>query len=435
MIHLRDYQRDLIDDTRHAFKSGHQRPLVVLPCGAGKTVCFADMAERHTRKAHTYVWFLVHRRELIDQTLATFDMMGIKREHIYVGMVGTALRHPTPPTLIIFDEAHHATARTWQRVTEAYPDVPVVGLTATPSRRDGRALGDIFDSLIVGAEAEWLQEHGYLAPYDYYAPRTVDIRTVKMYGVDYDGEAVTDVLIESRIYGDVMKYIDTTRKTIIYAPSIRYSRMLAEQIPYAVHFDGTTSKAERDRIIREFRDGTIRVLINVDLVGEGFDVPDCDTIMLLRPTTSVALYIQQSMRAMRPREGKRAVVYDFVGNVFRHGMPTDKRDWSLTGRIKARNAEGEPDVLVRQCEACYRVYGGIGRVCPYCGHDNGKTRAEIKRDEEAQLELVRKVERRQQGRAQTYEELVKIGYERGYKNPQYWARMVVASRGKKGDNI
>jgi YesN/AraC family two-component response regulator len=74
-------------------------------------------------------------------------------------------------------------------------------------------------------------------------------------------------------------------------------------------------------------------------------------------------------------------------------------------------------------------------VCPYCGHDNGKTRAEIKRDEEAQLELVRKVERQQQGRAQTYDELVKIGYERGYKNPQYWARMVVASRGKKGDNI
>lgn len=435
MIQLRTYQRTLIDDTRHAFKLGHKRPLVVLPCGSGKTVCFADMAERHTRKPDSYVWFLVHRRELIDQTLETFDTMGINHDRIYVGMIGTALKHPTPPTLIIFDEAHHATAKTWTRVTDAYPNVPVVGLTATPSRRDGRALGDIFDELIVGVEAEWLIANGYLAPYDYYAPRTVDMKTVKMYGVDYDGEAVTEMLIQSHIYGDVMKYIDMSRKTIIYAPSVRYSRMLADQIPHAKHFDGTTPKAERDRIISDFRSGKVRVLINVDIVGEGFDVPDCDTIMLLRPTTSVALYIQQSMRAMRPREGKRATVYDFVGNVYRHGMPTEKREWSLTGRMKARNSDGEPDVLVRQCEGCYRVYGGIGRVCPYCGHDNGKTRAEIKRDEAAQLELVRKVERRKQGMAQTYEELVALGRSKGYANPQYWAKRVIESRGKKGDNI
>jgi superfamily II DNA or RNA helicase len=161
--------------------------------------------------------------------------------------------------------------------------------------------------------------------------------------------------------------------------------------------------------------------------------------MLLRPTTSVALYIQQSMRAMRPRDGKRATVYDFVGNVYRHGMPTEKRDWSLSGRMKMRNADSEPDVIVRQCESCYRVYGGIGRTCPYCGHDNGKTRAEIKREEEAQLELIRnierKVERKKQGMAKTYDELVAIGVKRGYKNPQYWARMVMGNRSKKGADI
>jgi len=242
MITLRQYQTELIDATRKAFRNGYKRPLVVLPCGAGKTVCFADMAERHVRKPHHYVWFLVHRRELVAQTLETFESMGIKHDHVLVDMVQTVSLHIdryNKPTLIIFDEAHHATAKTWTNIINAYQDVPVVGLTATPARRDGRALGDIFDELVIGAEAEWLQDNGYLAPYDYYAPRTVDLKTVTLRGGEYDSEDVTNVLIESRIYGDVMKYIDTNayhQPCILTVTRLKQNEIVSCQISVMVIF-------------------------------------------------------------------------------------------------------------------------------------------------------------------------------------------------------
>lgn len=433
---LRDYQHDLINQTRAAFSQGYTRPLVVLPPGGGKTVCFAHMASEHVRiRDDRYVWFLVHRRELVHQAIETFTEWGLTDTHIFVGMVQTIARHPErykKPTLIIFDEAHHAAAMTWRKITNYFTGVPLVGLTATPVRLNGESLGAVFDHLVIGRDATWLIDHGYLAPYNYYAPPSDIIKTIKMRGADFDPDEATDVIMKSHIYGDVARYIDPNRKTIIYAPSVRMSRDLASRIPGVVHFDGTTPTADRDRIIEDFRSGRVRALVNVDLVGEGFNVPDCDTVVMLRPTQSVALYIQQSMRCMRPLAGKRAVIYDLVGNVYRHGMPTDDRTWSLAGRICALNPSGEPDITCRQCERCYRVYAGTAPVCPYCGHNNGKTRREIEADNEAELmriEHVKKIEkRRQQGRAKSYDELVKLGTERGYKNPRAWARYIIRSR-------
>lgn len=440
---LRDYQCDLIDLVRTSFSHGHRRVLAVLPPGAGKTVCFAFMAYQHvSRTSSARVWFLVHRRELVEQARATFTAWGLTDTHIYVGMVQTISRRLsrgiTPedtPTLIIYDEAHHATSTTWQRIVSAYPRVPTVGLTATPARLDGDALGAVFDDICVGVDAPWLIDRGYLAPYDYYAPRTVDMRTVSLRGADYDADGVADVLLKSHIYGDVMRYINKNNKTIIYCPTVAFSRDLASRITGAVHFDADTPTAERDAIVQAFRAGTVRVLTNVDLIGEGFDVPDCDTVMLLRPTQSVTLYIQQAMRGMRPHGNKRATIYDFVGNCYRHGLPTDHREWSLSGRMRAKNPSGDPDVTARLCSHCMRVYAGVSAVCPYCGHHNGKTRAQIQADEKAELERIetaKKLEsRRQQGRAQTYGELIQLGRDRGYKHPEQWARYIIRSRGGK----
>lgn len=439
---LRDYQSDLIEAVRDAFRAGHTRVLAVLPPGAGKTVCFASMARDHiSRSPSNRVWFLVHRRELVAQARATFTAWGLTDRHIYVGMVQTISRRlargiqpDDTPTLIIYDEAHHATSTTWQRIVSTYPDVPTVGLTATPARLDGEALGSIFTALSVGVDAPWLIDHGWLAPYDYYAPRTVDMRTVSLRGADYDAEASAEILLKSHIYGDVLKYINLNKKTIIYCPTVAFSRDLASKIPGAVHFDADTPTHERDAIVQAFRAGEVRVLCNVDLIGEGFDVPDCDTVMLLRPTQSVTLYIQQAMRCMRPLQGKRATIYDFVGNCYRHGLPTDNREWSLSGRMRAYNPSGEPDVTARLCHTCMRIYAGTSAVCPYCGANNGKTRQQIEADEKAELERIEAAERmesrKKQGRAQTYDDLVKLGRERGYKHPDYWARHIMKSRGK-----
>jgi len=422
---LRPYQSDVVRRTRDAFITA-RRPLVVMPCGAGKTVCFADMAHRHIQhREGNYVWFLVHRGELIDQTLATFDAFGISRDNIFVGMVQTISRHPDryrKPTLIIFDEAHHATARTWLNIIEYFNTVPMIGLTATPARRDGKPLGDIFDTLIAGPDAEMLTAGGWLAEYDYYAPRATDLE-FKMRGSDYDLDEFTVTLLKSKIYGEINKYIKAGHKTLIYSPSVAFSRSLG-----VTHFDGNTPDAERRRIVEDFRAGRITVLSSVDLVGEGFDIPDCDTVILLRPTQSLALFIQQAMRCMRPALGKRATVYALVGNVYRHGMPTEPREWSLTASHRCRNTDAEPDLLVRECTVCHRVYKGVAQICPYCGADNGKTRKQIEQDAEHELELVRAVARRKQGMAQTLEQLTELGRQRGYKNPRFWATQIIKSR-------
>lgn len=414
---LRTYQENLINQTRLAFMQGCKRPLVVLPCGAGKTVCFAYMAEQHVKRGGK-VWFLVHRKELVDQTLEV-----IQNENIYVGMVGTALKKaPFEPTMIIFDEAHHSSATTWQKIIAAYPFVPIIGLTATPCRLDGKPLGAIYDKLVIGVDSEWLIKNGYLSEYDYYAPSNLvanfnsDTENV---GIDFD----------KKIYGNVLKYI-SDRKTIIYCPNIAFSQALAANIPGAVHFDGNTPKVERDRIIHDFRIGKIRCLLNVDLIGEGFDVPDCECCILLRPTMSTALYIQQACRCLRPREGKRAVIYDFVGNVFRHGMPTETRQWSLDTPVRVRNKNAEPDIITRQCKSCFRVYKGSGNICPYCHADNGKTRKQIEIEEKEELEKIQKIKRKQVGMARTEAELIAIGKARGYKNPVYWARCVLKGRNR-----
>lgn len=439
-MELREYQKILVNDTRKAFSRGSKRPLVVLPCGGGKTACFADMARKHIHKniIENQVWFLVHRQELIDQTLETFEKFNIPLNNIFVGMVqslASKIRRGIPldkPTMIIFDEAHHATAKTWQSIVDYFDDVPTIGLTATPARMSGESLGHIFDEMILGVDEQYLVANGYLAHYDYYAPSIMK-NDFEMKGSDFDQQKVADLFEKKKIYGDILKYVDNERKTIIYCPNIAFSESLASMIKGAVHFDGSTPKDERRQIVKDFKNGKIRVLLNVDLIGEGFDVPDCDTVILLRPTMSLTLYIQQSMRALRPKpDGRKAIIYDLVGNVFRHGMPTQQKEWSLHTSIKPKNASGEPDLIVRTCQHCLLTYPGTKPTCPFCGKDNGKTRKQIEQEKQEELEKIEMIEKRnkkiEQGIARTFSELVEIGTKRGYKNPQFWAKKIIKSR-------
>lgn len=405
----------------------------MLPCGAGKTVEFAYMCSRHKG----YVWFLVHRRELVDQARDTFVNNNISLDNVLIAMVQTATRHIDDykkPTMIIFDEAHHSTSRTWTRIIEAFPDVPIVGLTATPCRLDGKPLGDIYQAMTVGISTRELIEQGYLSKYDYYAPKiNLEDANWEIKGSDYDMRSVESSFDKAAIYGNVLKYVDPNRKTIVYCPTIKFSKQLQANIPNSVHFDSDTPKEERKRIVEDFKSGKIRCLLNVDLIGEGFDCPDCDTVILLRPTMSTALYIQQSMRCLRPAPNKRAIIYDLVGNVFRHGLPDDDRNWSLTKRI--RHYKNKDELKIRECKNCFRVYKGNNRICPYCAFDNGKTKKEIEMEEKAELEriteLKKKEERMEVGRCRTFEELFWLAVKRKYKNPIYWANTILRSRNNK----
>lgn len=439
-MELRDYQIRSIQKIRDAYKNGYKRPILRLDCGAGKTITSAWMAIESAQKGNE-VLFLVHRKELLDQTYESFKSLNADMERIKIDMVITVGNHLENynPNFIIADECNFALSKTWRKVLDHYQNAYVLGLSATPARLDGLAMGDVFDKIIEDVDANELIKMKRLAPYEYYAPvLDIDLSNIGIRNGDYKQEELEQSMMKSKIYGDVIKYYSkfTNLKSIVYCTTIKHAqdtaRIFNENGYKAKSIDSNLSKSERDSIINEFRNNEIDILCNCDLISFGFDVPDCNAVILLRPTQSVSLFIQQSMRSMRYQENKTAYILDFVGNCYRHGLPTDTRSWTLDGRIRTNNPSGEPDVLARQCEACHLVYAGIQPICPYCGHDNKKTRQQIKIEHDTELERVESIKRiekrREQGRAKTLDELLTIERERGYKRG--WAYNIIRNRGK-----
>ena len=447
MIELRPYQADTLRKVAQAFTQGYNRPCVASACGSGKTVMFTWMAETIQAKGRT-VWFLVHRKELLDQTIATFDRFGVERKNIHIGMVATVANHLNdypPPHTIIFDECHFSAAKTWQKIIDAYPKAYIIGLTATPCRLDGKPLNSIYDALIDGPQAAELIQSGYLAPYRYFAPSVADLSALRRKGSDFDAEQASDILTQRAVFGDVITHYKTladSKKAICYCSSIRHSKTMAEEFRAAgisaVHFDGDTPKKERGKIIEDFRAGNIKILCNVDLISVGFDCPDVECCILLRPTMSTALYIQQACRALRPAHGKTAVILDHVGNVLRHGLPDEPRRWTLEGGMQKRQPFTDTGRLsVRTCLRCYSAYDGHLKCCPYCNEPAQLTTQELKNIKEVQLQ---EFKARQEAKAaeavqdaaspddcKTMAELLAYAKKKNYK-PQ-WAYFIAKSRG------
>ncbi len=376
---LRDYQNDLVERVRGAWREGYKAPCIVLPCGGGKSVILAEMARR-TAWNGKRVLFLVHRRELVDQIVRTFVKWGVDMRYCDVMMVQTAARRLSKiahPALIMTDENHHSTAATYRKIYDNFPDVRRVGVTATPARLDGSGLSDVNDALIVGVSAKWLIENNCLSPYDYYAPTIADLTGLHVRMGEYVTADIEKAMIKKAVFGNVISYYKRFadgKKAVCYCASINHSKRMASEFCAAgitaAHIDGDTPKAERTEIVAAFRRGDVRILCNVDLISEGFDVPDCECAILLRPTQSLTLYIQQSMRCMRYKEGKRAVIIDHVGNYARFGMPDDDREWTLEGK-KHQKRDPADEVKVTQCPNCFLTYSpkiGAPNVCPHCGY-------------------------------------------------------------------
>ena len=400
MIKLRPYQQELINNVRKSYLKGHRSPCVVLGCGGGKTVLFAYMAKNSQDKGNT-VWFLVHRKELLDQTIATFDKFNIERKTIHIAMVNTVSRNLNKypkPDFIIFDECHFSMAVTWRKIIDAFPNAKLAGLTATPTRLDGKPLGEIYDDLVEGESIKSLIDKGYLAPYKYYAPIVTDLSSLKKVRGEYDPTKAAELLSTKAVFGDVIKhykeYADG-KQTICYCATINHSELMAQEFREhginAVHFDGNTPKKERDRIIQNFREGKITILCNVDLISVGFDCPDVDCCILLRPTDSTALYIQQACRALRFREGKTAIILDHVNNYERHGLPDDERQWSLGNKYeKPKRFQEDGTLKIKQCPSCFAVFEAGTSICPHCGHEIKLEREELKNIKEIKLQEIKR---------------------------------------------
>nr|DAZ43296.1 MAG TPA: Type I site specific restriction modification protein [Caudoviricetes sp.] len=455
MFNLRSYQTDLISRIAADFSSGIQRVCAVAPCGAGKTVVVGWMAGK-TALVNKRVLFLVHRRELIDQSDRTFTAMNIRHgiisagvpadyeSSVQIGSVQTVARRLTripPPDFIIIDEAHHAAAGTWKKIMEAFPQAMTLGVTATPARLDGNGLGDIFQSLVMGPSVDELIQWGNLSKYNYYAPPSkADIKSVRIQFGDYVKSELERAVDDDALVGDIVanyQKLADGRQTVCYCVSRKHSEHTAAKFRAAgisaAHVDGETHKAERDRIISDFRRKKLRVLCNVDLLGEGFDVPGMEAVILARPTASLTLFIQQSMRPLRPdpdNPSKVAVIIDHVGNCFRHGLPNAPQEWTLDSKPKKKRIR---EISMHQCPKCYQVWMTAQRTCPYCGYVPPVAKRKVK--EEAgtlakidSLELLEKKRKRQEvGRARSRQDLEDIALRRGYKFG--WVRKMMEIKG------
>ena len=389
---MREYQKKLVNQTRNSILEGFKAPCIVSPCGSGKSIMIAEIAKLATEKGNR-ILFLVHRKELKDQIAETFKWWGVDMDHVEVGMVQTIVRRlekTIEPELIITDENHHSLASSYKKIYKYFENAKLVGFTATPVRLNGGGLGDVNDKLIIGPTVKELIEWGNLAPYKYYAPEIIDTSKLKIRRGEYVAADIDDLFQSKAIWGDVIKHykkLSSDKQAICYCSSLKQSKEMTDKFNdagiVAKHIDGTTPKLERDSIIENFRTSKVMILCNVDIVGEGFDVPDCNTVIMLRPTQSLSLYIQQSMRGMRYKEGKTAIIIDHVGNVGRFGTPDMDREWKLDSNKGSNTTIQENPV--KQCPECfYTVHSNIG-ICPECRYIFA---AEVEEPEEIESELV-----------------------------------------------
>lgn len=439
---LRDYQQDLLDKIFSHLAVGYRRPLVVAPCGAGKSYIFAELIKR-TRGE---VLVLTHRQELKRQHEELFRNLAITNAR--VSMILTEAnrlgKYPTP-VLIVTDEAHLSRSNSWVKVIDYY-NTYTVGFTATPIRLDGASLGSIYDTLIEGVSVRWLIDNHRLAPYEYYAPTLVDTSGLRTIAGDYVVSDLERLMNERAIYGNVIesyKRIAPGERTIAYCVSVRHAEQTAEAFSAAgirsAVICADTPARQRDRIMGDFRTGAITVLCNVGIINEGISIPEVTCCLLARPTESVALGVQSMMRCMRYLPGKTAKIIDCVGNYTRVGLPDEDREWSLEKPLrKRREISPEGNFYIRSCPECYMTFQTAPK-CPFCGTEyplhpreiQAKHEIELQRiteEEAARVNEAKKKSRIEQGRAASFEELVRLGKQRGYKNPAFWAAQVMRGR-------
>ena len=373
---LRHYQESAVDRCRKAFRNGKQRVIVQAPTGAGKTVIAKAIIDGALARGNRVVWFS-HSETLGNQAIDTFTCDVVRlfasdktpdKYDVLVTMVYTLKNRMSDipaPNVVIIDEAHHAAAQSYEDIMEQWPDAKVIGFTATPERLDGKPL-KAFQEIIDMPSPRWFIEQGYLAEYEYLAPpmTSEDLAALsqvsKMSG-DYSKKGLQE-FVEERpsITGNaVQHYLSHALNTqaLVFCVGVKAAKQTAdsfwaEGIP-AAYLSGDMKREQREEIIEKFKAGRIKVLTSCQLIGEGFNVPAVQTVILMRPTKSLTVFLQQVGRALRPKEdSSRAIILDMVNNVKEHGLPCVDRTWSLTGKVK----RPKPEQLIRVCSSCLQVF-------------------------------------------------------------------------------
>ena len=404
MVELRDYQQHLLAQVQDFLAEPSARVMLQLPTGGGKTRIAGELLRWWLTNGSKAVW-LTHRKELSDQTCQVLNNSGVRA----VNSLPWVINRPAPfweggvvvlmaqtvshrnrwegvwdnyrdRDLLIIDEAHHARAVGWERAINQWPG-PVVGLTATPWRNSKiEGFKHLFDTLVLGPQIHELQSQGYLASANVKMPERDNL--ILPGEIIFAGDYSEPGIVQANQGKDVWtagafrfwKQHARHRQTIVYAVSVDHAKNLAEVFrdggePAEVLL-GDTPTDERRKSIRQFSNGDLRVLINVVVATEGFDLPDASCVVLARPTLSLALYLQMVGRGLRPKsDGSDCLILDLAGNVERHGFPEDVRDWSLEPR---GSDEGNGLAPTVRCSECSGVSPAASHYCRHCNAPLGK---------------------------------------------------------------
>ena len=357
MYELRDYQKQAVDVAVNFFQTGNKKNgIIVLPTGAGKSLVIANIAYR----LDAPVLIFQPSKEILEQNyekLCSYGVMDVgifsasfgRKEvrKITFATIGSVKSHKDYFRLfryVIIDECHgvNAEAGMYKDFIETI-QCKVLGLTATPYRLySSRFYGSmlrfitrtnprIFNEMLYAVQVRTLLNRGYLAPMNYYQLNIVDTSRLK---VNSTGADFTDASV--RRYYHEIKFNDSLeniiRRLLVAGRSsiLVFTRFIDEANHIARTFSdcaavvsSDTSKTDRENILRLFKNKQIKVVANVGVLTTGFDFPELATVVLARPTMSLALYYQMCGRAIRPFPGKVSWVVDLCGNYKRFGRVDD----------------------------------------------------------------------------------------------------------------
>lgn len=448
---FRGYQAEDYADVTARIKGGARRILFEGSVGYGKSLVIERLAHEYADLGEA-VLVLSNRRAVVDQLkkrargkdlITTSTVQGIVR----------SLDRILAPALVLIDEAHMGgAAAQYGRVLDAFPDAVVVGFTGTPTPE----LFEILPEHVPGRTPAWLTEHGYLAPLRYVCPSRPELDAVRIRNGDYDPAQLLDAMNARDICGDAISSYRKwcqDRPTLLFAINVKHARAVAGEfraagVPCEV-LTGTDKEDEVERKIGWIRGGGL--LVAVDKVSAGFDLPDLHAIISLRPTKSAQLWVQQMGRVARVKaHGGPGLVIDHSGNTMRPGLGTltMARDWRERAEDdpEKQTADGE-SLNLRQCSSCVAVWEGGDPACPACGHDNGRDRRismaeRIALDlrEAAEIEAIQEAAKREQQRLRkseeaqcvTLEDWITLARKRGYKTAWAYKRHQIRQQQGRG---
>jgi superfamily II DNA or RNA helicase len=326
IINLKDHQREAIHNLQNMRNNGESIALLYHATGTGKTVTAVSDAKSFGKRT----LFVAHTQELIKQAKKTFESIWPEKDTVYIvaeqkeenayivcASIQSIVQNldqfkPDEFGYIVIDECHHGTADTYRKLLGFFKPEFTLGLTATPERTDGEDLLELFKNVAHKLDLKTAVEMGELAPIRCIRIKTnVDLSSVRINGIKYysqDLESKLFVPERDKIIVDTYLQYVKLKRTVVFCATVKHAEKVAElfrenQVKCEA-VSGNMRNSERERILKEYEDGSINVLCACDLLNEGWDSPRTEVLFMARPTMSKTLYLQQLGRGMRKSEGK-----------------------------------------------------------------------------------------------------------------------------------